>query len=106
LIRSKGIADGFDSVQNILVTRAAAKVGGKRIEQFFVADGAVLLKQARCQHQESWRTKSALKRMVLDKRLLQRIELPGTSETFDCTDLAAFGLNRKHQAGTHRDTIN
>jgi hypothetical protein len=104
-LHSKSIARGLYGGKDIFVASATAQVRGKRVKQIFVTDMAVLFKQARCQHQKSRRAETALKRMVLNKGLLQMIELPSASEPLDRADFAAFGLHRKHQAGTHRRSV-
>src|SRR5262249_54097067 len=53
------------------------------------------------QHEKPRRAEAALQAVIVDERLLQRMQLVAVRQAFDGADLPAFGLHRKHQAGAH-----
>src|SRR3984885_3046992 len=63
-------ANGF---HDILVAGAAAQVGRKHIDEFFVADFRIALQHSRHQYQKARRTKAALQPVMLHESALQRI---------------------------------
>src|SRR5207248_5342259 len=89
-------------LQDVLVARAAAKVGREDLPEVRVADVRLGLEHAGGQHQEARRAEAALQAVVLPERLLQRMERLALREAFDGADLRALRLHGEHEAGTDR----
>jgi hypothetical protein len=92
-------AHGFDDV---LVTRAAAEIGRQNLENLLVRQVGIGLQRVDRQHQEARRTKAALKRVMSDECVLQRMQLVTVRKAFDRPDAFTLRLHREHQAGPYR----
>src|SRR5688500_17329480 len=64
------------------------------------------LERVRRKHQKSGRAKSALQAMVIDKSLLQGMQLVPGCQALDRAYLFPLCLDSKHQAGTDRFAVN
>ena len=73
--------------------------------QVLVADVGLALEHAGRQHQKARRAEAALQSVVLDERLLQRVQLVAVRQALDGADLASLGLHREHQARAHRFAV-
>src|SRR5579875_3576932 len=89
-------------LDDVLIAGAAAKVGGKHIEEVFVADVRLAFNHAHSQHQKTGRAEAALQTMMIHEGLLHWVERLAVRETFDRADLLTLRLHREHQAGPDR----
>jgi len=97
-----GIAHLTHRAQDVLVAGAAAEVRRQHLAQRRVIDIRLLFERAGGQHQETGGAEAALQRMVVDERLLQRMQLAAilrrSCQALDRAQLAPLRLHREHQA--------
>src|SRR5262249_34539697 len=89
----------------VLIAGAATEIGRKQIEEVIVADVRVALEHACRQHEEARCAKAALQAVMVDERLLQRVQLVAVCQAFDGADLAAFRLHGTHEARATRFAV-
>ncbi len=66
----------------------------------------MLLEQPDDRHHEAGRAEAALKAVALVEGLLHGVKRGAwRGQAFDSRDVVAFGLDREHQAGTHRRSV-
>src|SRR5258705_2091779 len=91
----------LDGVDDGLVPRAAAVVPRNMQANFFARGFAVLAEEILRCHQHARCAETALQRVALVKRLLQRRKLLRVAQPFDGLHPAAVRLHREHQAAAH-----
>ena len=89
---------GAHCLDDVLIARAAAKIGRKNVYQLPVLKIRPSLQNANCEHQEAGRTKAALQRMMVHERLLHRVQLFALLQAFDRADSPPICLHGEHQA--------
>src|SRR5207249_4879276 len=95
-----GIHDGRDDLH---VAATAAEIPGQVLARFLLGRVGVFLKQRLRGQDEAGRTVRALKRGVVQVRLLDDVKLAARpDESFDGYDLLALGERRQQQAATDR----
>src|SRR5919204_6050857 len=88
-----------DGLDDVLVAGASAEVPLEPAPDLGIGEPvAVRAEKLDAGHDHPGRAEAALERVTLPERLLQRMQLPVTRETFDRRDLAAVGLGGKHGA--------
>src|SRR5678815_5736837 len=90
-----GEADGLDDA---LVARAAAQVGGDGLADLLLARGRVLVQAFVRAPQDARRAEPALQALGLAEGLLQRVEAVAAAPALDRDDLGAVGAGGQHQA--------
>src|SRR5690606_30398 len=86
-------------IENAGVAGAAAEGVLERDLDIGVGGGGVVVKERRGGHDDGWRAEPGLNRAVLDKRLLERVQLVALREALDGGDLTAGGLKHRVDAG-------
>src|SRR5437764_11210875 len=87
-----------DGRTNVLVRRAAADVAAHPLPDLRVAGGVPLVEQRGRGHDLPGRAVPALERVVLDERLLHRVQLAFPGEPLDGRDLVALAGDRQGEA--------
>src|SRR5215208_626138 len=98
----RGARHRFDDPE---IARAAAEVACERLAQLLLAGVGVLADERLHRHQKPGRAKAALKRMRLVEGALEGVWIAAVRESLDGAERTAVRLNRKHQAGPHRFTV-
>src|SRR5215469_14220467 len=83
------------------VGAAAANVAAQSVQQIFCAGIGILVEYRFAGHHKPRGAEAALRRIVVDEGLLNRVQLAFLRQRFNREDLAALGLNRQHRAGIH-----
>ena len=96
---------GAHGAHDIDVARAHAEIAAEADAYFLVRRIRVVPQQLESRQDHSGSAKAALERVVLLKRLLQRMERLIRREPFNGENLFAVGLGGKEQTGTNRATI-
>jgi len=89
-----GVHDG-------LITSTAANVAGYGFANFFPRRHGVLFEKRPGRHEKAGRTETALQRVSILKRTLQRMEFISIGQAFHGMKISAVGLDRKQKTGTH-----
>ena len=84
---------------------AAAEVAAHELGDVLVAGGVALLEQLDGGHDLPGRAVAALEGVVLDERLLHRVQLAVRREALDRRDLAALAGDGERQAGEHAAAV-
>src|SRR5215469_4475541 len=87
------------------VGSTAAKVSAQAFLDFLRCRIPVLVKECLAGDHETWSAKPALLAVVVNKRLLDRMQAVVLSQPLDCGDLLALRLDGQHRAGIHRVSI-
>src|SRR3990170_2195657 len=87
-----------DGLHDVHVACAAAQVSGDRHANLLLRGLRVHPKQFACCEDDAGCAKPALKAMVFPERLLQGVQPSMGRKPFDCRDLGAVRLDRKHRA--------
>src|SRR5262245_35831932 len=91
-----GEAHGLDDA---LVARAAAQVGGDGLADLRLGRGRVLGEQLVGDHQHAGRAEAALEPLRLAEGLLQRAQAVGPTDPFHGEDLRGVGAGGEHETG-------
>src|SRR4051812_10658838 len=91
--------------QNGFVTRAAAHIGSKPLEDGRIVRLRIGLQERLDRQDKSRGAETALECIRLKKRLLDWMEFGAVRESFNRFDTRAFCLKRKSRAGRDRSTI-
>src|SRR4029077_9823233 len=87
-----------NSANDLVVACAAAKVAGEPVAHLGFGRVRVAIEQRFRGDQHAGRAEAALQRGVLEKFLLQWVEIVTPRNALDSLDRFAFGLDRKHEA--------
>jgi len=94
---------GFhDSIDDILITSAAAQISGDCLSNLSFIERAALAQQRSGSDEKSGSAKAALERMMSLETLLQRVEGAVLSETFHGCDFGLIGLDCEQQTRPNR----
>ncbi len=91
-----------DCLDDVLISGASAEIGRQELDQVFLGHIRVVFEGADDQHQKARSAKSALQRVIVDKGLLQGMQLVAVGKRFDGSYFAALRLMGEHQAGADR----
>jgi hypothetical protein len=91
----------------MVMTDTPAEISRQRFLYFRFCRMRVFLKKSFGGHDDSGSAKAALKGSVIDKRLLQRVQLAGfrISQPFDGRDVFAIAFDRENLAGIDRFAV-
>ena len=101
-----GLGDGFDCVDNSLITGAAAVVARYMIANFLPAGHAAAADQVVRADQHAGRAETALQCVASPECILQVGDGAGIGQPLDGLDLRAVALHREHQAAAHNRAVN
>src|SRR5258708_37877554 len=87
-----------DSATNSPVGPAAANVPAEAVKEIFLRWAGMLVQQSLAGHNKARRSEPALCGIIVDKRLLNWIEISVLGERRHRRDLLSFRLNRKNRA--------
>ena len=94
-----------DSGDDAAVASAAAQVTREAVLDFLFARAWIRREEISRRDDHPGNAEPALHRSSIDKRLLERIQLPVTGEPFDRRNGFAIALHRKHQARIDRTAV-
>src|SRR5687768_6361278 len=97
-----GVLNGVDDV---LITRAAAKIARDPLAYFAFGGRGVVLQQGDSGHDHARRAVAALQAVLLPETFLQRVQLALWREPLDRRDCRSIGLDREHGARFHASAI-
>ena len=86
---------GFHGVDNVLVSRAAAEIALEAVADLLLGRDRIVGEQLPRGENHPRRTKSALQRMFIPERLLQRVELAVLRQPLDRQHVPSFRLDRE-----------
>src|SRR5690348_2971529 len=90
---------------HLVVAGAAAEIAGDPIAHLRLGGVQGPVQQRLGGDQQSRRAEAALKRRMLKKLLLHRVELAAGGEALDGLDRMALCLDAQHQAGAHQPPV-
>src|SRR5665811_2485147 len=91
---------GENGADDLVVAGAPAEVAGEPVARLGFRRVRIAVQQGLGRDQHARRTKSALKRRMLEEFSLQRMEIMAPCQALDRLDRVTFGFDRKHQART------